>query len=391
MTLRLLFIEDSETDTKLMVRELRKGGFDLDFARVETLQELEAALTGNTWDAVISDYNMPAFTGLDALRTIQAQGLDLPFILVSGVIGEEMAIEVMKAGSHDFITKGNYSRLVPALERELREAEMRRERRQALEELRRAHEELEKRVRQRTAELAQSNEALRESRQQLRTMTSEIAFVEERARRRIATTLHDQIGQTLAMAAIKLGELRKAAGPGNMGELVEEVRDMITHAIGHSRTLTFELSPPILYELGLEAAVSSLAELYQKEHGIRIDFSDDHLHKRLSEDARILLFQGIRELLVNAVKHARPRKITISCRLEGADIRAMVEDDGIGFVTATREAMTGKLHGFGLFSLRERLNFLGGSITITSAPGRGTQVTMTAPLLTEPEEKGETA
>jgi PAS domain S-box-containing protein len=159
--LRILLIEDSEDDAQLLVRELRKGGFDLDFARIDTPQALEAALYGNTWDAAIADYSMPAFTGLDALRIIRAKGLDLPFILVSGVIGEEKAVEAMKAGAHDYIMKGNIPRLAPALERELREAEVRRERRQALEELRRSHEELELRVQQRTAELTRANEAMR--------------------------------------------------------------------------------------------------------------------------------------------------------------------------------------------------------------------------------------
>src|SRR6266567_2578552 len=120
LPLRLLIIEDSEDDALLLVRELRKAEFDPDFVRIETPQALEAALDTHTWDAVIADYSLPAFTGLDALRIIRARGLDLPFILVSGVSGEERAVEAMKAGAHDYIMKGNYPRLAPALERELR-------------------------------------------------------------------------------------------------------------------------------------------------------------------------------------------------------------------------------------------------------------------------------
>src|SRR6266567_3559855 len=114
-SLRLLIIEDSEDDALLLVRELRKAEFDPDFVRVETPQALESALDAHTWDAVIADYSLPAFTGLDALRIIRARGLDLPFILVSGVIGEEKAVEAMKAGAHDYIMKRNYPRLAPAL------------------------------------------------------------------------------------------------------------------------------------------------------------------------------------------------------------------------------------------------------------------------------------
>ncbi len=179
-SLKLLLIEDSEDDALLLELELRKGGFDTDLLRVETPVELESALDEKTWDAVIADYNLPAFTGVDALRIIQTKGLDLPFILVSGVIGEENAVEAMKAGAHDFIIKGNYARLAPALERELEDAAVRRERREAVEALRLAHAELEQRVAERTAELKQANDvllaemaereraegALRESRQQ---------------------------------------------------------------------------------------------------------------------------------------------------------------------------------------------------------------------------------
>ena len=162
--LRLLLIEDSEDDAMLLELELRNGGFDTDFLRVETPEELESALEAKTWDAVISDYSLPAFTGIDALRIIRARGLDLPFILVSGVIGEERAVEAMKAGAHDYIMKGNYPRLAPALERELGDAAVRRERREAEEALRRAHAELEQHVAERTAELSAANTKLLDSR-----------------------------------------------------------------------------------------------------------------------------------------------------------------------------------------------------------------------------------
>jgi PAS domain S-box-containing protein len=225
--------------------------------------------------------------------------------------------------------------------------------------------------------------------EELRSMASEISLVEERERRNIAIALHDQVGQILAMAGFKLGELRQAIAPGNLGAKVDEIREMLTQAIRNSRTLTFELSPPILYDLGLEAALCSLAERFRKEHGIRIDCRDDSQPKPLSDNMRILLFQGVRELLVNAVKHAHPRSITISCLRKGTDIRVVVEDDGAGFATVKGDILPGKTHGFGLFSLRERLKYLGGSIDIKSAPGHGARITLTAPLATEPYDRRE--
>ena len=163
--LRILFIEDVEDHVLLIVRELQKGGLEIDFQRVETLQELEAALEGG-WDAIISDFNLPGFDGIDVLKMVQQKRLDLPFLLVSGAIGEEKAAEVMKAGAHDYIRKGNYARLVPSLERELRDAKLRHERRQTAEELSRYREQLEELVQERTAELVRVNQALQDEKQE---------------------------------------------------------------------------------------------------------------------------------------------------------------------------------------------------------------------------------
>ena len=136
--LRILIVEDSEDDTFLIVRALSLEGFDIDFKRVETSSEMRQALEQESWDTVISDYQMPAFDGLAALKIYQEFGLDIPFIVVSGAIGEETAVRVMKAGAHDYILKGNLTRLVPAIERELGETRLRQERRDALQQLQRS-------------------------------------------------------------------------------------------------------------------------------------------------------------------------------------------------------------------------------------------------------------
>ncbi len=134
--LRVLIVEDSEDDALLVVHELRCGCYDPVFERVDTAEAMSEALEKKTWDVIISDYVMPHFGGFEALRVLQRGGLDLPFIIISGKIGEDIAVDAMRAGAHDYIIKGNLTRLVPAIEREMREAEVRRERRRALEELR---------------------------------------------------------------------------------------------------------------------------------------------------------------------------------------------------------------------------------------------------------------
>ncbi len=134
--LRVLIVEDSEDDTRLIVRSLRQGGYQPIYHRVETADEMRQQLEGNTWDIVLADYRMPRFSGLQALQLLQETGVDLPFIIVSGTIGEETAVAAMKAGAHDYLMKSNLSRLAPAVERELREAEGRRRRRRAEEQVR---------------------------------------------------------------------------------------------------------------------------------------------------------------------------------------------------------------------------------------------------------------
>jgi len=135
--LRVLIVEDSEADALLLLDELRHGGYELMYERVDTAEALKAALDCQTWDIIFTDHSMPDFSGTDALRALQEKGLDLPFVFVSGTIGEDIAVAAMKMGAHDYILKGNLKRLIPTVERELREAEERRERKRAEEAIQR--------------------------------------------------------------------------------------------------------------------------------------------------------------------------------------------------------------------------------------------------------------
>ena len=127
LSLRLLIVEDSADDALLTVRELRRSGYEITFERVETAEAMAAALSSQTWDLIIADYTMPRFNGIAALELLKTTGMDIPFILISGTIGEELAVAAMKAGAHDYMMKGNIRRLVPSIERELRDAKVRRQ------------------------------------------------------------------------------------------------------------------------------------------------------------------------------------------------------------------------------------------------------------------------
>jgi signal transduction histidine kinase len=145
--------------------------------------------------------------------------------------------------------------------------------------------------------------------------------------------------------------------------------------------LTFDLSFPILYELGFEAAVAAwLVDQIQEKHGITTEFEEDKQPKPLDDDVRVLLFRDVRELLINVVKHANAKKVKVSIRKVGSEMYVSVEDDGRGFDTKKVAATAAKKGGFGLFSIRERLEQLGGHLEIESAPGCGTKATLIAPL-----------
>ncbi len=212
--------------------------------------------------------------------------------------------------------------------------------------------------------------------EELRSLASELSLAEERERRRIANVLHDNIGQILALSKIKLGSLLDSVVSPESRAEVEAVRQLIEQAIKYARSLTFELSPPILYELGFEAALEWLGEQMQEQHGFVFTFNKDDEPKPMDEEAGVFLFMSVRELLVNIAKHAGAKHVRVVVRKSGEDIAIEVEDDGVGFSTGTGDR---EFAGYGLFSIRERLKHLGGSMEIASSRGKGTRVLLVAP------------
>ncbi len=231
---------------------------------------------------------------------------------------------------------------------------------------------------------ARSEEAAMRYQARLRALSSELSLTEERERRRIATELHDRIGHALAHAAMKLRQLKAEAPSPKLAENADDISVIIDQTITDTQSLTFELSPPILYDLGLEAAIDWLIEQTQKQHGIRIDFFDDDTPRSIEESLRVLLFQATRELLFNMVKHARSTAASVSISNEENHIRIVIADNGIGFDASANKKEIRK-GGFGLFSIRERLKNLGGRLEIKSTPDMGSRVTIIAPISSRPE------
>ncbi len=224
--------------------------------------------------------------------------------------------------------------------------------------------------------------------EKLRSLAAELSMTEERERRRIATLLHDNIGQILAVSKIKLGVLQELGGDSGLGGSLVELRSLIEQAIQYTRSLTFELSPPILYELGLEPALEWLGEQVQGQHGVHCSFETDNRPKPLSEELRVFLFTAVRELLVNVVKHAQAARAVVTIQRHDERVVIMVEDSGVGFDSSRMDFQAGRSGGFGLFSIRERLHHLGGDVMVESTMGSGTRVVLTVPVKEEMAARG---
>jgi PAS domain S-box-containing protein len=214
---------------------------------------------------------------------------------------------------------------------------------------------------------------------QLKSLASQLTLSEERERRRLAGELHDRIGQALVISKIKLEALRKSGYGKKLDKALDDVCNSLGQTIQDTRTLTFDLGNPILYELGFETAVSHwLTEQIQNKYKIETEFEDDGHPKPLDDDVRTLLFRDVRELLINVVKHAHASKVKVSIAKIDDRIRISVEDNGKGFDAGKIASISA--NGYGLFSIRHRLEQLGGHLEIESTRGRGCKVTMTAPL-----------
>jgi PAS domain S-box-containing protein len=277
------------------------------------------------------------------------------------------------------------------------------ERKHTEEELGKARDQLEIRVQQRTADLGKAIEKLRNEvgerkkaeeklltyQKQLRSSASELSLAEERLRRKIATDVHDHLGQNLAISKLKIESLAQSATSPQLIEALKEIRDLIAQAVESTRSLTFELSSPILYELGFGPAVEWLLRQTRQQHGLSTEFTDDEHPKPLDDDVRVLLFQAVRELLVNVVKHAKASSVKVSTQKVNDQIRVNVEDDGVGFDVAQLYSQDRMTDGFGLFNMRERLNHIGGHFDIVSRAGKGTRITLVVPITHEKEKSKE--
>jgi signal transduction histidine kinase len=215
--------------------------------------------------------------------------------------------------------------------------------------------------------------------ERLQSLALEMSLIEERERRNIAQVLHDSIGQSLALCIMQLESISSSPDSEESREKIRQIQDTIKSVIKETRSLTSELNPPALYEIGLARAIKHLTEKISKEHNLRIECYEHGKPVHMVSDILGLLFQATRELLVNTIKHAHARKVEIHIRYMETQIQIEVKDDGVGFNQSHSLSNAAKSDSFGLFSISERIQYLGGYVKINSEPGDGTDITLFVP------------
>jgi signal transduction histidine kinase len=236
-------------------------------------------------------------------------------------------------------------------------------------------------------EQKQAERDLHAYQERLRALASELTVTEERERRRIATELHDGAAQSLAFARIQLASARKAIAEAETAKNLDDVSQILRDSLGQIREVLLDLSSPSMNEIGLGVAISEwLEQQIGRRHGLKTSFTDQCGEVPLDNDVRAMLFRNTRELLTNVVKHARAKTVAVCMESTGVALRITIEDDGVGLdPDNVAEKMDG---GFGIFSIRERMLDLGGSLEIVSARGKGCEATLVMPLERDEERNG---
>lgn len=320
-SLRVLVVEDSEDDADLVQLALKRGGYDVYSERVDTPETMDAALQRGGWDIIISDYVMPRFSGLDALKLMQSHGTDVPFIIVSGHIGEELAVAAMKSGAHDYVMKDRLARLVPAVARELREAESRRARLASEEALRQSEARLKVALEAEQKARADAEAAGRAKDQFLAMLSHEL---------RTPLTPVLMLTQTMLSSARLSAKVRSALEVIQRNveleaKLIDDLLDLtrITH-----KKIELQLETVDVHQL-LKAAVEICHADVQAKGQRLISKLKAESHLVQADPAR--LQQVFWNLIKNAVKFTpREGTITVQSANFGDKLRVRVKDSGIG-------------------------------------------------------------
>jgi signal transduction histidine kinase len=351
--IRILMVEDEAADAELSRLALRKGGFHFSLVRVQTEADYARELDQRRPDVILSDYSLPSFNGHAALRIAQEKCPEVPFIFVTGTMGEEVAIETLKNGATDYVLKTRLTRLVPALQRALREAQ--------------------ERVDRQRAEVQ-----LRESHKQLRALSVYLQHVREEERTRIAREVHDELGQALTSCKLDVSWMAHHLARGQK-ELRLKAKGLSAHidsTIQTVRRISTELRPGILDHLGLAAALEWQANEFELRTGIRCDVSASLQESGLDPELTTAFFRIFQETLTNVIRHAAATWVKVRLKEEASRVILEVRDNGRGIA---RDEISDP-RSMGLLGMRERAALLGGDFSIRPMrAGKGTRACVAIP------------
>lgn len=351
--IRLLVVEDSDLDYDLMLTLLLRERAALGTPHAERVEDeagLRAVLAARRFDVVVTDHNLPCFDSLSALRVAREFDPDIPVIVLSGEMSDELAVACLHAGADDFILKSRMFRLAPAIRRSLDTAEARRGERAA-------------------------RAALSESEARLRELTLHMERVREDERRALAREVHDDIGSTLTALRFELVRLARELDDRGPHKHLQAMQALLEQATIASHRIQHDLRPPVL-DAGLVEALRWLTHSFAARGIATATFETNREHVQLADSAAVAMYRVAQEALTNIGKHAQASRVTVQLFCDDAQTALEVVDDGNGFDT-------GMLHttpGFGLRGLFERARGLGGWAEVASRPGAGTTVMFTLPL-----------
>jgi signal transduction histidine kinase len=354
--LRALVLEDEPTDAELALLALAEGGFRCLPTLAAGRAAFEAAFAPGRFDLVLADYSLPDYTGLEALAHVRRTDALVPFVLMSGALGEERAVEALRAGATDYVLKHGLTRLAPAVRRALTER------------------------RERERHLATSR-ALELSQERLRALSRRLLEVQEDERRSLARDLHDDIGQVLTALKIQLESLARSQ-KGSLRARVDECVSTTAHALARVRQLSLSLRPLQLDDLGLTAALRSHLDIQAKVGGLKPHFEANDAPQVVAPEVETACFRVAQEAINNVLRHAQARNLWMRVFTLDGRLGLSIRDDGAGFDldAARRRAAAGG--SLGVVSMEERAALAGGSFELRTAPGQGTVMLATFPLQT---------
>lgn len=353
--LRILHLEDSLLDHALVRRALTQANIPFEIHRVETLSGFVQAIADQSFHIVLADYRLPGFTAMDAWAAIQATRLRLPFILLSGAIGEAAAVQAIQMGVSDYLHKDALGTLWRVIHRALD-------------------------VFQAKAAEEKANQALMLSERRLGEFAGHLQDTIENERASISREIHDDIGGSLAAVKLDLAWLSRHTPNGLAREHINAATDMLQHALGASQRIMMNLRPSIL-DQGLVPALQWLVSSFEKRTGIRTTLKAPHGDVSLDRAIELTAYRTTQEALTNVSKHAKCMAVRVEMSNSEGVLTLEITDDGQGISAVDLE----KPRSFGVRGLQERAKSAGGWLDISSVPGKGTSIILSIPLAEGPK------